>query len=63
LAQSAPLAVTGMKRALNGLTAPSLSEAESLELEEARRRAFASDDLREGKAAHREQRPPRFTGR
>jgi len=65
IAANAPLAVQGMKRILRlleesherGLTAAERTEVASL-----RTRAFESADLREGRAAWAERRPPRFRG-
>lgn len=60
LAAGAPLAVQGMKRALDDWAAGRFEPAEV----EARAAACAaSDDLREGLAALRERREPRFSGR
>lgn len=54
LALTAPLAVAGMKRIFRG-------ELEGIEA--LRRQSFHSEDAKEGIAAMREKRPPRFTGR
>ena len=65
IAGNAPLAVQGMKRILRLLEASherGLTEAEREEISELRRRAFESEDLREGRTAFRERRPPRFRG-
>ena len=65
IAGNAPLAVQGMKRILRLLETAherGLTEAERAEIAELRRRAFESDDLREGRAALAERRPPRFRG-
>lgn len=56
----APLAVAGMKRHLNHIATGRLDPA-ALARDIAR--ASASDDLKEGRAAWAEKRPPRFTGR
>ena len=56
----APLAVTGMKRHLNHIATGRLDPAA---LQQDIARAAASDDLKEGRAAWAEKRPPRFTGR
>jgi enoyl-CoA hydratase/carnithine racemase len=55
-----------MKRVFRLLEASAergLTEAERAEVEELRRRAFESDDVREGRAAFLEKRAPRFRGR
>ncbi len=65
IAQNAPLAVQGMKRILRLLEATherGLTPAEREEVAELRRRAFESADLREGREAFRDKRPPRFRG-
>ncbi|WP_420991690.1 enoyl-CoA hydratase/isomerase family protein [Cupriavidus sp. 30B13] len=56
----APLALLGMKQALNQIARGALDAAA---LERAIAQAGASADLREGAAAWREKRPPVFTGR
>jgi len=66
IARNAPLAVQGMKRILRLLVAAherGLTGEEREEVAELRRRAFASEDLKEGRAAWAERRPPRFQGR
>jgi len=66
IAQNAPLAVQGMKRILRLLEAAherGLTEAEREEVAGLRGRAFGSEDLKEGRAAWAERRPPRFRGR
>ncbi len=65
IAENAPLAVRGMKRILRLLEATherGLSPGERDEIADLRRRAFESADLREGRRAWEERRPPRFRG-
>ncbi len=62
LAAAAPLAMAGTRLLLRRLGRAPLSEAERLELEAVRARAFASADAAEGRAAVRERRPGRFRG-
>ncbi len=65
IAQNAPLAVQGMTRNLRLLEAAherGLTETERDEISALRSRAFESADLREGRAAWAERRPPRFRG-
>jgi enoyl-CoA hydratase len=65
IAGNAPLALRGMKRILQileGAHERGLSDAERAEIAALRRRAFESADLREGRRAWEERRPPRFTG-
>jgi len=63
LAQNAPLALQGMKRAFRALSRGPIPEAEREELRRLRRAAFQSGDAREGRQAIQEKRPPRFSGR
>ncbi len=66
IAGNAPLAVQGMKRILRLLAASAergFTDGERDEVAVLRRRAFESDDVREGRAAFLEKRAPRFTGR
>jgi len=66
IALNAPLAVQGMKRILRlleGTHVRGLAPDERSEIGDLRRRAFESDDLREGRLAFQERRPPRFAGR
>lgn len=60
LAANAPLAVQGMKRALNDIAR---GDADLEAIEATARRVRDSEDLREGRAAWLEKRPPHFTGR
>ena len=60
LATLAPLAVRGMKQALNQIARGNLNENEA---EKAIAQCFASTDLSEGIAAKNEKRDPKFTGR
>jgi len=65
IAGNAPLAVQGMKRILRLLEASherGLTEPEREEIALLRTRAFESADLREGRVAFQERRPPRFRG-
>jgi enoyl-CoA hydratase/carnithine racemase len=65
IAGNAPLAVQGMKRILRLLDAAAergFTAAERVEIAQLRRRAFESDDVREGREAFLEKRPPRFRG-
>lgn len=65
IAENAPLAVRGMKRILRlleGTHERGLSVGERDEIAGLRRRAFESADLREGRRAWEERRPPQFRG-
>ncbi len=59
IAQLAPLTIAGHKLALERGIA---GLPDDDEVEAARRRAWASDDAREGRTAFMEKRPARFTG-
>jgi enoyl-CoA hydratase/carnithine racemase len=66
IAENAPLAVQGMKRILQLLESGherGLSDAMREEMATLRRRAFESEDIREGRRAFEERRPARFRGR
>jgi enoyl-CoA hydratase/carnithine racemase len=64
IAQGAPLAARGNKRAIETLARnPVLSAEQERELVELRRSCFTSEDLREGIAAFAEKRKPRWQGR
>lgn len=58
-ANMAPLALLGMKRHLNAMARGTLN-VQALQAD--MRRAYESDDLREGQAAWAQKRAPRFTG-
>jgi enoyl-CoA hydratase len=58
LAAAAPIAVQGMKRALNNIAAGS---ADTAEITRAWRESMRSADVAEGLAAHAEKRAPRFS--
>lgn len=63
IATLAPLTVAGHKRALNLLGAGRYDPAALVEIAELERRAFDSEDLREGLTAFAEKRRARFEGR
>lgn len=60
IAALAPLAVTGMKRAIDAFA---LAKADEQAMRAAIRQCYASEDLQEGLRAHREGRPPKFVGK
>ena len=60
LAANAPLAVQGMKRALNAIAA---GTADSTTINESRKACAESDDIKEGLASWAEKRTPVFQGR
>ena len=62
LAQSAPIALGGLKQGIAALARANVSAADLALHAEWRRRAFASADLIEGRAAFLERRKPNFTG-
>jgi enoyl-CoA hydratase len=62
VAGNAPLTIAAAKRAIDAATIePDAAHLEAVG--EAVAACFASDDYREGRAAFREKRPPRFQGR
>jgi enoyl-CoA hydratase/carnithine racemase len=66
IANNAPIAVQGMKRILRlleGTHVRGLAGAEREEIAALRKRAFESEDIREGRRAFQERRPPKFAGR
>lgn len=62
LAEGPPVGLALTKAALHHALTHDLMDTLAFEADQ-QRRAFASEDLREGLAAFRERRPPRFTGR
>ncbi len=63
LAASAPLAMRGLKQGLSLLERGGGTPAERAAYEVLRRESFNSEDVKEGRAAMLERRPPRFQGR
>ena len=59
----APIALAGLKQGIGALAEAQVTPAALAGHADHRRRAFASDDLAEGRAAFLERREPRFTGR
>jgi enoyl-CoA hydratase/carnithine racemase len=62
IARGAPLAVRGTRRLLEELL-PRLTDDAAREIDALRREAWTSADAAEARAAFRDKRPPRFTGR
>jgi enoyl-CoA hydratase/carnithine racemase len=62
IAQHPPVAVSGTRRVLEHLLAP-LSPDIAAEIEALQRDAYLSADAQEARAAFREKRAPRFTGK
>jgi len=62
IARGAPLAVRGTRRLLEELL-PRLTDEAEREIDALRRAAWTSADAAEARAAFREKRPPKFTGR
>ena len=62
IARGAPLALAGTRRALEALI-PAPRPELAAELAELQARAWISEDAREARAAFREKRSPKFTGR
>jgi enoyl-CoA hydratase/carnithine racemase len=64
IAENAPLALKGIKRILNLISAKTRLGDQALdEAKELVEKAFSSDDLQEGQAAFRAKRKPRFKGK
>lgn len=62
LAASAPIALAGLKQGIAALARTGVSPEDVARHAMWRRRAFASGDLLEGRAAFLQRRPPAFTG-
>jgi len=62
VAALAPLAIGGMRSAMRAHAAGPVDAEVLASLREERRRAYNSEDAREGRAAFLEKRPPRFRG-
>ena len=63
VARCAPLSVRGMKHVLGVIErSPELTDDERREILELRKRAYESQDFREGQSAFRDKRTPRFRG-
>ncbi len=62
LAAAAPIALGGLKQGIAALARAQVADADLATHADWRRRAFASDDLLEGRAAFLARRPPRFRG-
>jgi len=63
VAAGAPLAIEGTRAIVRGIVDGPLGDGVEAQAAAWRARAFGSEDFREGLAAIRERRPPRFTGR
>ena len=63
LAGAAPLVLATLKRFVNDMILPTGPIERMVEIGQAIGRVRNSDDLKEGIAAYKEKRPPRFTGR
>lgn len=58
----APQSIAGLKRTLAALTKAPLDSADRAALEDLRRRAFSSQDAKEGRDAFLQRRPPKWSG-